>query len=112
MINIAKGSEAKEWAMKKIIECFGQENVVLADKKLYINTKEDGMPIQVCVALTCPKTMVGVSSSTTPSNSAFSGGLDFESMGAATAAPEPFKPAEITAEERQTVQDLMRALGL
>ena len=109
---MARGNQAKEWAMNKIIECFGQENVVLADKKLYINTKEDGMPIQVCVALTCPKNLVGIDSTSTPSNSAFSGGLDFESMGVATAAPDPFKPAEITAEERQTVQDLMRSLGL
>lgn len=96
--------------MNKIIECFGQDNVILSDKKLYINTKEDGAPIQVCIALTCPKTLVGVNSSVP--TSAFSGGLDFENMGTATAAPEPFKPAEITPEERQTVQDLMRSLGL
>lgn len=96
--------------MNKIIECFGQDNVILSDKKLYINTKEDGVPIQVCVALTCPKTLVGGAASVP--TSAFSGGLDFESMGTATAAPEPFKPAEITPEERQTVQDLMKALGL
>ena len=96
--------------MNKIIECFGQDNVILSDKKLYINTKEDGAPIQVCIALTCPKTLVGVNASVP--TSAFSGGLDFENMGTATAAPEPFKPAEITPEERQTVQDLMKALGL
>ena len=107
---MARGSQAKEWVTNKIIECFGQENVVLFDRKLYINTKEDGEAIQICVALTCPKTFVGMDIA--PKASAFSGGLDFESMGVATAAPESFKPAEITPEERQTVQDLMRSLGL
>ena len=107
---MARGNIAKEQIVKKIIECFGQDNVIYQDKKLYINTTEDGMPIQVCLSLTCPKTMVGVESK--PTTTALSGGLDFESMGAATAAPEPYKPAEITEEERETVQDLMRRLGL
>ena len=107
---MARGNVAKEQIVKKIIECFGQDNVIYQDKKLYINTTEDGTPIQVCLSLTCPKVMVGVESR--PTAAAFSGGLDFESMGAATTAPEPYKPAEITDEERETVQDLMRKLGL
>lgn len=107
---MARGSEAKEWVAKKIIECFGQENVIEYDKKLYITTKENGEKIQICIAMTCPKTLVGVEA--TPAKSAFSGGLDFESMGAATATPETFKPAEITPDEKETVQDLMRRLGL
>ena len=109
MINIARGNAAKEWAMKKIIECFGQENVILSDKKLYINTKEDGMPIQVCVALTCPKTMVGEEAAAAVATA--KSGVDFGAFGAPT-APEPHKTAEITPTERQTVQDLMKALGL
>ena len=107
---MARGSEAKEWVAKKIIECFGQENVIEYDKKLYITTKENGEKIQICITMTCPKTLVGVEA--TPDKSAFSGGLDFESMGAATATPEAFKPAEITPDEKETVQDLMRRLGL
>ena len=43
---MARGSEAKEWVAKKIIECFGQENVIESDKKLYITTKENGEKIQ------------------------------------------------------------------
>ena len=110
---MSRGSAAKDWVAQKIIECFGQANVISADKKLYINTTEDGSPIQVCIAMTCPKTMVGADSATKePPKSAFSGGFDFEHMGAATVEPEPFKPAEITEDERETVKELMARLGL
>ena len=44
---MAKGNFAKEEVMKKIIECFGQDQAFIYDKKLYITTKEDGAPIQV-----------------------------------------------------------------
>ena len=113
----ARGTYAKEYVTKKIIECFGQENVILYDKKLYVNTTEDGAPIQVCLALTCPKMMISpnggeVAAPAEPPKSAFSGGFDFESMGVPAPAPEPFKPAEITNSERELVQDLMRRLGL
>lgn len=113
---MARGNEAKDFVMKKIIECFGQDQAFIYDKKLYITTKEDGVPIQVCLTLTCPKTLVSPSGATTaptePPKSAFSSGFDFESMGLTAPEPEPFKPAAITQEERNTVNDLMRRLGL
>lgn len=106
-----RGSQAKEWVTKKIIECFGQDQVILSDKKIYINTKEDGMPIQVCLALTCPKTMVGEAAAEAVATA--QRGVDFGAFGAPTvSAPEPYKPAEITPSERQTVQELMKSLGL
>lgn len=100
---MARGSIAKEEIAKKIIECFGRENVIENDKKLYITTKENGEKLQICISMTCPKTIIGEVSK--PTDSAF----DF---GTAEVAPEPFKPAEISAEERETVVDLMRKLGL
>lgn len=112
---MAKGNFAKEEVMKKIIECFGQDKAFVYDKKLYITTKEDGAPIQVCLTLTCPKTLVSPSGAATPAEppkSAFGGGFDFESMGATAAEPEPFKPAEITQAERDNVRELMARLGL
>lgn len=108
----ARGSEAKEQVIKKIIECFGQEQTFIYDKKLYINTKENGERIQICLTLTCPKTLVGVDLAETTPKLDFSGGFDFEKMGAATAAPVEPAPVEITPEEKATVQDLMRRLGL
>lgn len=109
----ARGTEAKEQITKKILECFGQNEAFLFDKKIYINTKENGEKVQVALTLTCPKVLIspeGVDAA--PPKSAFSGGLDFESMGAATVAPEAFKPAEITPDEKETVQALMNRLGL
>lgn len=110
---MARGNAAKEEITKKIIECFGQDNVILYDKKVYINTQEDGAPIQVCLTLTCPKTMVGMESATVESvKPSFSAGIDFESMGMETPAPTPFQPAEISEKEKETVRDLMARLGL
>jgi hypothetical protein len=107
---MARGNQAKEWVTQKIIESFGQDQVILHDKKLYINTKEDGQPIQVCLSLTCPKVMVGAEAAAAVATA--KQGVDFGAFGAVTTAPEPTKPAEITPQERQTVQDLMKALGL
>lgn len=107
----ARGTLAKEEITQKIIEAFGQDRVILSDKKIYINTKENGEPIQVCLALTCPKTLVGETA--TAAAATAKAGVDFGAFGAApAAAPEPYKVPEITSEERQTVQDLMKALGL
>ena len=36
----ARGTEAKEQITKKILECFGQNEAFLFDKKIYINTEE------------------------------------------------------------------------
>lgn len=112
---MARGNLAKDYVTKKIIETFGPNECFLYDKKLYITTKEDGAPIQVCLSLTCPKTLVEPSGSTItaePPKSAFSGGIDFESMGLEPSEPTVFKPAEITDKERETVRDLMARLGL
>lgn len=111
----ARGTAAKEEITKKIIECFGQDKCFLYDKKLYITTKEDGAPIQVCLSLTCPKSLVEPSGSTVavePPKSAFSGGIDFESLGLEPSESTVFKPAEITDKEKETVRDLMARLGL
>ena len=112
---MAKGNEAKNFVTQKIIECFGQDKAFIYDKKIYITTKEDGAPIQVCLSLTCPKSLVEPSGSTItaePPKSAFSSGIDFESMGLEPSGPTVFKPAEITDKERETVRDLMARLGL
>ena len=108
---MARGDKAKSWITEKITEAFGQDRVILSDKKIYINTEENGEPIQVCLALTCPKTMVGAAAA--EAVAVAKTGVDFGTFAATpTEAPEPYKPAEITPDERQRVQDLMKALGL
>lgn len=112
---MARGNQAKTEVIEKIIETFGQDNTILYDKKLYITTKEDGAPIQVCLSLTCPKTMVtpsGATAPTEPPKSAFGNGFNFEDLGLETSEPAAFKPADITPEEKATVRELMARLGL
>ena len=112
---MARGNQAKTEVIEKIIETFGQDNTILYDKKLYITTKEDGTPIQVCLSLTCPKTMVtpiGATAPAEPPKSAFGNGFNFEDLGLETSEPAAFKPADITPEEKATVRELMARLGL
>ena len=106
---IAKGAIAKQNVTKKIQEIFGADFIGEIDKKIYVWTQENGERVQVAISLTCPKTPVSISDNPIPN---FSGGLDFESMGAAVAAPTTFVPAEISEEEKQTVAELMARLGL
>ncbi len=106
---MARGDIAKAEMTKKIIECFGQENVIQANKKLYVNTKENGEPIQICIAMTYTKNPVGEEIAAAVATAKT--GVDFGAFGAPT-EPEPVKPAEITPSERQTVMDLMKSLGL
>ena len=106
---MAKGNIAKQNVVKKIQEIFGADFIGEVDKKIYVWTQENGERVQVAISLTCPKTPIEVSGAPIPN---FSGGMDFESMGAATVAPTSYVPAEISEEEKQTVADLMARLGL
>lgn len=112
---MAKGSIAKEQVIQKIIECFGQNQAFVYDKKLYINTTENGEPVQICLSLTCPKTIIspddGSVATPTPTT-AFSGGIDFAAMSAASAAPTEKVVPQISQSERETVLELMKSLGL
>jgi len=108
---LAKGNEAKNYVIQKIIETFGPESSFVSDKKVYINTTENGEPIQICLSLTCPKNIVGQAAAEAVATA--KAGVDFGAFGTTpAAAPTPYTPAEITPQERQTVQDLMKALGL
>lgn len=105
---MAKGTQAKELVQSKLQQAFGKDFIGVYDKKIYVWSMEDGEKVQVAISLTCPKSPVEVVASTAISN----GGLDFENMGPAVAAPEKFVPAEITEEEKATVAELMARLGL
>ena len=101
---MAKGQEAKNLVIQKIREAFGQDFVGEFDKKVYVWSNENGERIQVALALTCPKIPVGVVNQTK---------LDFtDSAPIPEAAPVAFEPAEFTDQERKTVEQLMKELGL
>ena len=94
-------TEAKDAFASKIINLFPNDYIGTFDKKYFFWSNG----IQVCMALTCPKTPVGESSSPP---SAF--------------PPSAFPPVEekeiksttveYTPEERATIEKLMSALGI
>ena len=102
---MAKGQIAKDYVAKKLAEAFGEHYLGEVDKKYYIEAPENGEMVQIAIAMTCPKNPVAVSGAPVVR----SGGIDFE------AEPVLIAPAatkEITPEERDTVADMMRRLGL
>ena len=49
-----KGNSSKEIIMGFLVKAF-DGNAFIKDKKIYVNMREGGEDIQICVALTCPK---------------------------------------------------------
>lgn len=101
---MAKGAIAKEIITKKLKEVFGADFIGEADKKIYIQAPENGEMVQIAISMTCPKTPIGVSNGPAIRN----GMMDFEAEPIFTAP----KTSEISEEERETIQDMMKRLGL
>lgn len=101
---MARGAVAKEQIFKKMLEVFDGSFMYNSGKELRIPWDENGTLVQIKVALTCAKDNVSVG----------------EEMGAAVAKeetpvsnfPAPKKKVEVTEEEKQNVEDLLKALGL
>ena len=104
---MAKGNIAKERVMKKIQEAFGADYVGEYDKKIYLWADDGGNKVQIAISLTCPKVYRGVEE-TGPSELSF----DDDETAAASVAENTFQPAEITKEEQDTLEALMKRLGL
>lgn len=101
---MAKGSAAKELVAQRMQAAFGADWIGEYDKKYYVWSSENGERMQVAIAMTCPKVPVG-----TINQSPI---MDFENPTIATAAPTVFEPQEFTEEEKMTVEELMKTLGL
>lgn len=101
----AKGAEAKRKVIDKIQTAFGADFIGEYDKKYYVWSQENGQKIQVAITLTCPKNPVGEVN--------LSGNLDFtDSKENSVIAPTKFEPAQITKEEQDTIEKLMKELNL
>ena len=105
---MAKGQIAKEYAVKKIAEAFGENFVGEFDKKVYINCPENGEMVQIAIAMTCPKKTIGNFSAAAPALE-YSNTLDFDTP--ATTQPSGFTPAEMTPEETENINKLLASLG-
>ena len=104
---MARGTIGKANVIKKIKEAFGADFIGEYDKKIYVYTQENGERIQIAISLTCPKTQVAVA------DAPATGDFNFEDDAPSTVvAAGAYQPAEITTEERERVNDLIKKLGL
>jgi hypothetical protein len=102
---MAKGAIAKSYVTDKLREVFGADFLGEYDKKIYVQAPENGEMVQIAIAMTCPKTQIEVSNSPVVKN----GMMDFTAE-APIVAPQEKK--EISDEERATIADMMKRLGL
>ena len=93
---MAKGSEAKEYVIRKIKETFGEDFVGEQDKKIYVWGQEGGEKVQIAISLTCPKNPIG--------------SLNFEEK--EKIFEKKNKTVEITEEEKIKIDELMKRLGI
>ena len=104
---MAKGTIGKQNVINKIKQAFGADFIGEYDKKIYVWTTENGERIQIALSLTCPKVPVAISDNPT------TGDFNFEDDAPnIVVAAGAYQPAEITKEERERVNDLMKRLGL
>lgn len=94
---MAKGAESKQKVIDKIMEIY--PDAFVYGKELRIPFEEDGMRVEIKVALTCAKTNVGGDGA-----SEESGVQSNEAVNAPSAAP--------TQEEKDNIAKLMDRLGL
>ena len=104
---MARGTIAKNNVINKIKQAFGADFIGEYDKKIYVYSQENGERIQIALSLTCPKVQVAVA------DAPATGDFNFEDDAPSTVvAAGAFQPADITPEERERINDLMKKLGL
>ena len=104
---MARGAIGKQNVINKMKQAFGADFIGEYDKKIYVWTTENGARIQIALSLTCPKVPVAISDNPT------TGDFNFEDDAPnVVVAAGAYQPAEITKEERERVNDLMKRLGL
>lgn len=107
---MARGNDAKEKLINKIIAALGNNYVGCFDRKYYFNSEENGEKVQIAISMTCPKTPVGADNidfKAEPGDS-----LNFEDMSAAPITGGAATSAEISETEKKNIAELMARLGL
>ena len=107
---MARGNEAKEKLMNKIVQMPNVSFIGCYDKKYYFFEEENGEQVQIAISLTCPKNPIQVDATVTTD----AGDWDFSDNPKVntTVAVANAAPAEITEEEKANIADLMAKLGL
>lgn len=96
----AKGTIAKENIAKKIAELYGENYLGKVDNKYYVNEDDGGQKVQIAISLTCPKTQIETAA------------WDMPQAGSASVASTAEAPAAISQSERETIDVMLRRLGL
>ena len=107
---MARGAVAKQLVIKKIAEAFGDDYIGEFDKKFYVWANENGERVQIAISMTCPKTPIEIAKSVVEDDSDW----DFSDDGpkVSAVAVTNAAPAEITEQEVQNIEEMMRRLGL
>lgn len=98
---MARGNLAKETVAAKIKEAFGENCIGEIDKKIYVWANDGGERVQIAISLTCPKNLVGIIPAVADK--------PFEWSSSATVSTAP---AQITEEQKNTLKELVKRLGL
>ena len=111
---MGKGQEAKDRVAAKLSDCWGEDFVGVKDGKIYVWSMEGGVRTQVCLSMTCPKTIVTAEECEEITIAAAP-----KKKGEKTAAPWEVKPVEhkvtaaiATDEEEMNIRKLCDALGV
>ena len=88
--------------------CIIKKPTIYETNSKYYVWAQDGNAgkVQIAISLTCPKIQL----ETVDVNAAFGDGMDFEAP--QVVAPTKFVPAEITQEEKDNLEEMMKRLGL
>lgn len=107
---MARGAIAKQSVIKKIAETFGEDYIGEFDKKFYVWANENGERVQIAISMTCPKTPIEVAKNVATDD----GDWDFSDDGPkmSAVAVTNAAPAEITEQEIQNIEEMMKRLGL
>ena len=101
---MAKGAEAKANFIKRLHTALGADYIGEVDKKYYVWSTENGERIQLAISLTCPKTPVNVQGN--------GGDLNFEEGDTPTTVTGTKTKVEMDADEKATLERLMKELDL
>ena len=104
---MARGSLAKEIIRDKILDTFEGSFSYANGKEIRIPIEENGSIIQIKIQMVASKDNVSQTGETVEKSAAVA-----QETGDFMNFPSPRKKAEITEEEKQNVNDLLKALGL
>ena len=103
---MARGANGKIEVENKIKEAFGADYIGTYDKKLYVWADDGAEKVQIAISLTCPKNPVGA---TAPQKLVSLDGQGYDFTVENIPVPASI---EFSEEEKNTIDELMKALDL